>query len=331
MNFSNTTFCSVPVCQRGMASVALVVMLLIMVSVAAITLTRMAGTGLSESVDTNLSGAVLAATDSGLERAGYRLANGTACAAIGTAETWQTVGAATSLTTQYLVGPGTQLANGRCQVQVSGRNAANGRVLRTVNGEFVGGPYTEHFPPAAAPNWPVTVTSPPFPPPPPLPAAVNGISAALGNATGSTGQAMVGRTPGGVMPLTQTHTLTFSATRTLPLGTEFDVTTGMTIPVRFWWRKANGAAGVTQDISMELHTTTNNSVVVWSDSTVVSGPGTWQSVVSPVTIPAVLNGQTINRIRLNFNLAENGAANQVAAGFDLIQIGGLVAWQEAAN
>lgn len=324
MNFSNTTFCSVPVCQRGMASVALVVMLLIMVSVAAITLTRMAGTGLSESVDTNLSGAVLAATDSGLERAGYRLANGTVCTAIGTGETWQTVGAATSLTAQYLVGTGTQLANGRCRVQVTGRNAANGRVLRNVNGEFVW-PNTEHFPPSAAPNWSASITPPVIPPA--FPVQVKGISNALLNAPGSTGQAYVARTAGGA----QIHSLSFNVTRTLPPGTEFDVTTGMTIPVRFWWRKANGAAGVTQDISMELHTTTNNSVVVWSDSTVVSGPGTWQSVVSPVTIPAVLNGQTINRIRLNFNLAENGAANQVAAGFDLIQIGGLVAWQEAAN
>lgn len=322
MNFSNTTSCSVPVCQRGMASVALVVMLLIMVSVAAITLTRMAGTGLSESVDTNLSGAVLAATDSGLERAGYRLANGTACAAIGTAETWQTVGAATSLTAQYLVGPGTQLANGRCQVQVTGRNAANGRVLRTVSGEFVGGPYTEHFPPAAGANWPPNVTT--LTPPPP-PAATNGVSPVLGNVTGSSGQAMVGQTPAGTMD----HILTFDVTRTLPLGTEFDVTTGMTIPVRFWWRKVNGVAGVTQIISIELLTTIGSVLPVWSDNTV--GNGAWQPQVSPVTVPLGLNGQTINRIRLNFNLAENNVANQVAAGFDLIQIGGLVAWQEAAN
>jgi hypothetical protein len=289
----------------------------------------MASSGLQESTNTNLSGAVLAATDSGLERAGYLLANGTACAAIGTGEIWRTVGAAGSLTSQYLVGTGTQLANGRCQVQVTGRNAANLHVLRQVNGEFVAGPITEHFPPSAAPNWPVTITSPPFPPPPPPlgPPPINGISNAYGNASVSSGRAMVGRTPGGIT----THTLTFSTTRALPLGTEFDVATGMTIPVRFWWRKDNGAAAATQDISIELLTTVGGSVTVWSDTSTVTGAGTWQQVVSPVTIPAPLNGQIINRIRLNFNLAENGVANQVAAAFDYIQIGGLISWQEVAN
>lgn len=323
MKYLNTMTCKAPVWQRGIASVALVVMLLIMVSVAAVTLSRMASTGLSESVDTNLLGAVLAATDSGLERAGYRLANGTTCAAIGTLETWQTVGAAGSLTAQYLVGPGTQLANGRCQVTVTGRNAANGRVLRTVNGEYVW-PETEHFPPSAGADWALgaVVLTPPLPP-----TAITGISPAMGNATGSSGRAMVGRTPAG----TTNHSLTFSVTRTLPLGTEFAVTTGMTIPVRFWWRKANGAAAAVQDISMELVSTINNAVLVWSDSSDVAGAGTWTQVVSPVTIPVGLNGQTINRIRLNFNLQENNAANQVAAGFDYIQIGGLVAWQEVAN
>jgi hypothetical protein len=322
MSFTHATSRGKLVRQSGVASVALVVMLLIMVSVAAITLSRMASTGLSESVNTNLLGAVLAATDSGLERSGYRLANGIACTMVANGENWETVGPATSQTAQYQVTNGLALANGRCQVQVTGRNGPNGRVLRTVNGEFVT-PYTEHFPPTATGDWPVSVTSP-APAPPAAPPADIGITAGFNDAPASSGRALVGRTPGGLI----THQLTFTSTRIL--DAPFDVATGMTIPVSFSWQKLNGVAGVTQFISIELLTTTGTPLLVWSDPTEANMAG-WQPETRPVAVPLALNGQRIDRIRLSFDLNENGVANRISGAFDRIRIGGLVAWQETAN
>lgn len=313
--------------QRGMASVALVLMLLIMVSVAAITLSRMASSGLSESADTSLSVAALAAADSALERATYRLGT-TACTAL--AEGPQTIGATTQANYQILSGTGFPTFLGGCRVQVQSYigDIGNPRVLRLSEGDIAGGVVLPQDFPTPSPAWNVNSTCLPLPP-----CTIGALNVAqFGTAPSSSGAAMVAQT-GPLAPPAQT----LSATADFTVAAPFTGGPAVSLPLSFWWRKYAQVtgAGTIQTIAIYVVDTAGveHSPPLWSESTVVaSGANTgWIYVSGNMPVPASAAGQTINRIRLRFTMSEGLTGVSVGAAFDRVQVGGLVAWRELPN
>lgn len=315
--------CNVPACQRGVASIALALMLLIMVSVAAITLSRMASSGLSESTDTSLSVAALAAADSALERSAYRLATTSTCA--GLVEGPQTIGAPATTQANYQVLSGTGIPGG-CRVQVQSYigDIGNPRVLRLSEGDIAGGVVVPQDFPNPSPAWSVATVCL-------LPPCTAGVQflPQFQTAPGSSGQAMVGQTAF-LIPL---QTLTVTADYTL--SASFTASTLVPLPVSLYWRKEALATGIgtVQTISVALLDTLGGEHPVWSEATVVaSGTNTgWNYLSGNQAVPLSANGQTINRLRLRFTLAEGPLGARVGAAFDRVQVGGLVAWRELPN
>jgi hypothetical protein len=318
--------------QRGLASVALVVMLLIMVSVAAITLSRMASSGLSESADTSLAVAALAAVDSALERATYRL--GTTSPGISscpglTPDGVQTVGGANLTQANFQILSGTGF-NGGCRVRVQSfiGGSGNPRVLRLSEGDIAGGVILPQDFPTPSPTWNVTSTCLPLPP-----CTVGALNIAqFGTASGSSGGAMVAQTGPLISPAQ-----TLSATADFTVAAPFTGDPTVKLPLSFWWRKyaqVTGADSI-QTISIYVVDTAGveYSPPLWSESTVVaSGTNTgWTYVSGNMDVPPLAAGQTINRIRLRFNMTEGLTGVRVGAAFDRVQVGGLIAWRELPN
>lgn len=313
--------------QRGVASVALVLMLLIMVFVAAITLSRMASTGLSESADTSLTVAALAAADSSLERATYRLGSITCAGLI--PDGVQTVGLAGTTQANYQIINSTGI-NGGCRVTAQSYigNAGSPRVLRQTQGDIAGGVVLpQHFP-TPSPAWNVNSTCLPLPP-----CTIGALNVAqFGTAPSSSGAAMVAQT-GPLVPPAQT----LSATADYTLPAPFTGDPAVPLPLSFWWRKYAQVtgAGTIQTIAIYLVDTAGveHLPFVWSESTVVaSGANTgWIYVSGNMPVPASAAGQTINRIRLRFTMSEGLTGVSVGAAFDRVQVGGLVAWRELPN
>jgi hypothetical protein len=299
--------------QRGVASIALALMLLIMVSVAAITLARMASSSLGESTDMNLSVAALAAADSALERASYRLGT-MGCTAL--AEAAQMVGAPNSTQASYQVLSGTGI-NGGCRVRVQSYvgDISNPRVLRLSEGDIAGGVVLPQDFPLMGSGW---VANPPVTPP-----WVGGSSAVLGNAVAPASGALVARTPVGA----DNQFLQMTADWTL--AAPFTADASVPIPMSFYWRKNSAVLGSQQLIAVQLLDSGGGAHQVWSDATIANTG--WTYVNGSLAIPASANGLTITGVRLWFDLAEGATGSRVGAGFDRVQVGGLIAWRELAN
>lgn len=302
--------------QRGFASIALALMLLIMVSVAAITLARMAGSGLSESTDTSLSLAALAAADSALERSAYRLATTSTC--VGLAEGPQTIGAPAMTQANYQVLSGSGFPGGcRVRVQSYVGNVANPRVLRLSEGDIVGGVVVPQDFPNPSPAWAVAPTCSAAP-------CTSGVSNLLGNASGGGTQAMVAQTQAGA-PVDQDLQVNADFT----LSASFTASAAAPIPVSFYWRKNSQTLGAAQIIRVQLLDTSNVAHTIWTEPNIANTG--WTYVSGNMPVPASANNQTINRIRLRFDLDEGPAGSRVGAAFDRVQVGGLVAWRELPN
>jgi hypothetical protein len=302
--------------QRGVASIALALMLLIMVSVAAVTLSRMAGSSVSESIDTSLSVAALATADSALERAAYRLGT-TTCAGL-TPDGVQTVGAAGSTQASYQITTSTGI-NGGCQVTVQSYvgNASNPRVLRQTQGDIAGGVVVPQDFPNPSPAWAVVPTCSAAP-------CTSGVSNLLGNASGGGTQAMVAQTQAGV-PIDQD----LQVNADFLLSAPFTASSGVPIPISFYWRKNSATLGALQTISVQLVDTINAVHTVWTEPNIANTG--WTYVSNNMPVPPSANGRTINRIRLRFDLDEGATGSRVGAAFDRVQVGGLIAWRELSN
>lgn len=303
--------------QRGVASIALALMLLIMVSVAAITLSRMASSGLSESTDTSLSVAALAAADSALERSAFRLGTPPSSCA-GLVEGPQTIGAPNSTQASYQVLTGTGIPGG-CRVRVQSYigNIANPRILRLSEGDIAGGVVVPQDFPNPSPAWAVVPTCSAAP-------CTSGVSNLLGNPSGGGTQAMVARTQAGA-PSDQDLQVNADFLMSAP----FTASSGVPIPISFYWRKNSATLGALQTISIQLVDTINVAHTVWTEPNIANTG--WTYVSGNMPVPASANGRTINRIRLRFDLDEGPAGSRVGAAFDRVQVGGLIAWRELPN
>jgi hypothetical protein len=302
--------------QRGLASVALVVMLLIMVSVAAITLSRMASSGLSESADTSLTVAALAAADSALERSAYRLATTSDCA--GLLEGPQTIGAPNTTQASYQVLSGTGIPGG-CRVRIQSYigNIANPRVLRLSEGDIAGGVVVPQDFPIPSPAWLVSAICAPLP-------CLSGVLGILGDVFGGLTGALTAQTLAG-LPGNQALQVNADYTLSAP----FTANSGVPVPLSFYWRKDSQALGSVQTVSVQLIDSVGGSHIVWMDATIANTG--WVYVNGNLPVPASANGRTIVGVRLRFDLNEGATGSRVGAAFDRVQVGGLIAWRELPN
>jgi hypothetical protein len=274
----------------------------------------MASSGLSESADTSLAVAALAAADSALERATYRLGT-TTCALL--AEGAQSVVAPNSTQGNYQVVSGTGI-NGGCRVQVQSYigSLGNPRVLRLIQGDIAGGVVLPQDFPLVGSGW---VANPPVALP-----WVGGASNVMGNAVAPASGALVARTPGGA-PDNQFLQMTADWTLAAPFVADATVP----IPVSFYWRKDSQLLGSQQLIAIQLIDGGGGSHEIWSEATIANTG--WTYVNGNLPVPASANGLNITGIRLWFDLAEGLAGSRVGAGFDRVQVGGLIAWRELPN
>ncbi len=310
--------------QRGVASIALALMLLIMVSVAAITLSRMASSGLSESTDTSLSVAALAAADSALERAAYRLGT-TTCAGL-TPDGVQTVGPAASTQANYQIMSSAGI-NGGCRITVQSYvgNAGNPRVLRQTQGDIAGGVVLpQHFPNPPGASW---IISPPGCPSCTFSTAPNLL---YPSAPGSPDNALVAQT-GLALP-----SQSMSPTADYQLSAPF-TGSASPLPLSLYWRKRSVTTDVAteQTVAVTLLDASNVEHLppIWQETTRVpsGGDSGWVYFSGNGIVPPSAYGLNINRIRLRFTLTEGLTGSQIGAALDRVQVGGLIAWRELSN
>lgn len=313
-----------PCKQRGVASIALALMLLIMVSVAAITLSRMAGSSLSESIDASMSVAALAAADSAIERAAYRL-GATTCTGL-IPDGVQTVGPAGSTQANYQIVNSAGI-NGGCQITVLSYvgNAGNPRVLRQTQGDIAGGVVLpQHFPNPPGGSWALS-----------LPGCLSctfstAFNLLYGNAPNSSDNALLAQTSAAVAAQTMSPTADYQLTSTF-------TGSAAPLPMSLYWRKRTSVRdpATIQTIAITLVDTLNieHPIPVWSEATVVPSVGDsgWVYFSGNGTVPPSAYTRTIEKIRIRFSLVEGLTGSQVGAALDRVQIGGLVAWRELPN
>lgn len=112
--------------QRGIAAMMTMIFLLVVIGFAAVTLLRMSATDMTDSTAQGDAVAALFLAESGVERASYRLANGTACGNALVDALPVTLGRGSFQTT---ILP-TAIAGGRCRVTVTGLVNATKRTLQ---------------------------------------------------------------------------------------------------------------------------------------------------------------------------------------------------------
>ena len=299
--------------QRGAATLLAVVFLVISVSLMVVAALNMAG---SDITDTALTGDAIEAlflAESGIERAAHAYATGTACldlAPVGPVSLGRgRVRITGAHDTDF---SGTPLPADQCRVEVEGQAGVRDATRRVAVILSLGSTgFLEDFPSAAdfASDWTLNVTSDHA-------GTTKGWSTFYGNAPGSSGGHLIGRTN---HASGANQTLVLTATR--DLDSPFTATAGMNLALDLYFLKPNENTGGPSQHSLQFLAVDSlgNEYLIW-DRDGRENVTTWTPVSLTQAVPGGMVGRTIDRIRIAMVLEEQGN-NGVAAAVDAIAFG----------
>lgn len=319
--------------QRGAATILAVIFLVISVSLMVVAALNMAGSDITDTALTHDAIEALFIAESGVEHTAHAYANGTPCLglapvgpiAFGAGEFQVTAASDTDFDAV------TPLPVNQCRIEVLGqagpRNARR-RVAAILQQGSSG--LLEDFPSAAdfASDWTLNVTTDHG-------GTAKGWSNLFGNAPGSTGGHLIGRTNHGGG---SNQNLVLTATR--DLATPFLATAGMNLELSLYFQKPNENDGGPSQHSLQFLAVDSggNEYLIW-DRSGRENITTWTAVNLTLAVPGGMVGQTIDRIRVAMVLEEQGN-NGLAAAVDGIQFGpsgsaggglSLAAWREVVQ
>ncbi|HSJ49091.1 MAG TPA: hypothetical protein VLA26_09620 [Gammaproteobacteria bacterium] len=320
--------------QRGAATILAVVFLVISVSLMVVAALNMAGSDITDTALTHDAIEALFLAESGLERVAHAYAGGTPCldlaplgpVALGSGQFQITAASGTDFDAV------TPLPANQCRIEVLGqagpRNARR-RIAAILQQAATG--IQEDFPSAAdfASDWTLNVTTDHG-------GSTKGWSNLFGNAPGSTGGHLIGRTDHGGG---SNQTLALTATRDITVP--FLATAGMNLELSLYFQKPNENTGGPDQHSLQFFAVDSggNEYLIW-DRSGRENITTWTEVNLTLAVPGAMVGQTIDRIRVVMVLEEQGN-NGLAAAVDGIQFGpsggggggglSLAAWREVVQ
>jgi hypothetical protein len=317
--------------QRGAATILAVIFLVISVSLMVVAALNMAGSDITDSALQSDAIEALFIAESGIEHAAHAYANGSAClnlAPVSPLPLGRGQFQVTNASDTDFDGA-TPLPANQCRITVLGQagvRTAQRRVGAILQRGSTG--FQEDFPSAAdfTSDWTLSISTDHA-------GTAKGWSTLFGNAPGSPGGHLIGRTDysGGT-----NQTLSFTATR--DLASPFVATAGMNLDLSLYFQKPNENDGGPSQHSLQLFAVDSggNQYLIW-DRSGRENVTTWTAVSLSLAVPGGMVGQTIDRIRVAMVLEEQGN-NGLAAAVDAIEFGpsgggggggfSLAAWRE---
>ncbi|HEX9628042.1 MAG TPA: hypothetical protein VGA00_13970 [Acidiferrobacterales bacterium] len=316
--------------QRGIATVLVAIVLLLLVSTGLLTALSLSGSSIVGAAVQNDAIEALFLAESAVERAARRYANGTACDASLAETVGNPFGGGATTSFAVLATPVPAVVFGDCRLRARG---VLGNAVRTVEVDLRPGGvplFSEHFNGIA--GWTQVLSSAQGTSD--YHSAANCPIGVCSNTVSGTGALRAQTTPAG-------NNQRLTGYRWFTLPTPITTGSGLTVNTFLGYVK-HSANGNPRDAELRvlLEEAGGATIAVWSDpspgvapacgSTAPPLASCWQGGTQTVALPA---SRTYTRIRLYFDLNERGA-NQVMAWMDAVEISGaggsvsVVRWTE---